>query len=600
MRIRPSTTELLGTDPHRSLSPRARRHTSSLAAFRRRPRAASVDPRAALRRALRPGAARRQAVIPGSAAPQAVASQRRARLRLRWPHLQRGLRRHHRPRPDPDRRPGRRRRRLVRRRRLPEVHALDRVRRRAAVRRRPRARVARRRRRSSPRPGTGSRWLAKMWDRAPRPCYLQVGIGSGNAAGTFFGDHDLLAAAAGRRPRPRARWTATSPHRPVFQRHRPASRSARTWSAGCRGVRARRAGRRARPHRAGPGTSCARPRSLYAHGRHRVAAAPAGDRAAPRVLPGVDLARRHGARRGRDRARAARRCTVAPRATSPTPRTGRATTCARTPATRSTSTTPARWRTPTWRRRWAQRVGLAVTRHAARGRPAAPAASVRSGAPLATRSRAGVDDTDFDVDSHTFGLIATEGWYGRLTGDHALRRVRARDSAAGCSARTPGAPASWSASARRSRTACSTRSPTSSAATTARRRSTSARSSTAPTAPTVRRAAWAASRTAWCTARGAGTLRGSTAGQPLRRRRPLLADRRAGAGHDRRRDRRCCRAVVEVGSMPPGRHAGSPGGDEVGPSDVGDHLADRGARIQRTLARSRARRSRGSARRAVY
>ena len=36
----------------------------------------------------------------------------------------------------------------------------------------------------------GARWLAKMWDRRTGTLHLQVGIGSGNRAGTFYGDHD--------------------------------------------------------------------------------------------------------------------------------------------------------------------------------------------------------------------------------------------------------------------------------------------------------------------------------------------------------------------------------------------------------------------------
>jgi endoglucanase len=37
----------------------------------------------------------------------------------------------------------------------------------------------------------GIDWLGKMWDQRTRTLYLQVGIGSGNDAGTFLGDHDL-------------------------------------------------------------------------------------------------------------------------------------------------------------------------------------------------------------------------------------------------------------------------------------------------------------------------------------------------------------------------------------------------------------------------
>ena len=54
-------------------------------------------------------------------------------------------------------------------------------------------------------------------------------------------------------------------------------------------------------HRPAPGTSCGRPRLLYARAADRPPAAPAGDRTPPRVLPGVELAGRHGARRRRAR-----------------------------------------------------------------------------------------------------------------------------------------------------------------------------------------------------------------------------------------------------------------------------------------------------------
>jgi endoglucanase len=36
----------------------------------------------------------------------------------------------------------------------------------------------------------GLRWLNKVWDPKHNLLYIQVGIGSGNTAGTFFGDHD--------------------------------------------------------------------------------------------------------------------------------------------------------------------------------------------------------------------------------------------------------------------------------------------------------------------------------------------------------------------------------------------------------------------------
>jgi len=67
----------------------------------------------------------------------------------------------------------------------------------------------------------GSDWLTKMWDATSKTLYLQVGIGSGNAAGTFTGDHDLW-----RRPQAddgnktsADRYAAA--HRPVFEAAAP-------------------------------------------------------------------------------------------------------------------------------------------------------------------------------------------------------------------------------------------------------------------------------------------------------------------------------------------------------------------------------------------
>jgi endoglucanase len=37
----------------------------------------------------------------------------------------------------------------------------------------------------------GELWLRRMWRQRSRTLYLQVGIGTGNRAGSFFGDHDL-------------------------------------------------------------------------------------------------------------------------------------------------------------------------------------------------------------------------------------------------------------------------------------------------------------------------------------------------------------------------------------------------------------------------
>ena len=63
----------------------------------------------------------------------------------------------------------------------------------------------------------GEQWLRRMWHEKTRTLYLQVGIGTGNRAGTFYGDHDLwrLPQADDRDTASRDRYAAA--HRPVFR-----------------------------------------------------------------------------------------------------------------------------------------------------------------------------------------------------------------------------------------------------------------------------------------------------------------------------------------------------------------------------------------------
>jgi endoglucanase len=63
----------------------------------------------------------------------------------------------------------------------------------------------------------GEAWLDRMWDQATKTLYFQVGIGSGNAAGSFTGDHDLwrLPQADDGNTDPANRYAAA--HRPVFR-----------------------------------------------------------------------------------------------------------------------------------------------------------------------------------------------------------------------------------------------------------------------------------------------------------------------------------------------------------------------------------------------
>jgi endoglucanase len=66
----------------------------------------------------------------------------------------------------------------------------------------------------------GIDWLNKMWDQRTGTLYQQVGIGSGNSDGTFSGDHDLwrLPQADDRDTDPQDRYVS---HRPVFRANEP-------------------------------------------------------------------------------------------------------------------------------------------------------------------------------------------------------------------------------------------------------------------------------------------------------------------------------------------------------------------------------------------
>jgi endoglucanase len=67
----------------------------------------------------------------------------------------------------------------------------------------------------------GVDWLDKMWDQRTKTLYLQVGIGSGNDAGTFTGDHDLwrLPEQDDANADPADRYATA--HRPVFEAATP-------------------------------------------------------------------------------------------------------------------------------------------------------------------------------------------------------------------------------------------------------------------------------------------------------------------------------------------------------------------------------------------
>ncbi|HEV2372266.1 MAG TPA: glycoside hydrolase family 9 protein [Streptosporangiaceae bacterium] len=70
----------------------------------------------------------------------------------------------------------------------------------------------------------GVSWLNKMWNQSTKTLYMQVGIGSGNSAGTFLGDHDLwrLPEADDSDTSSADRFAAA--HRPVFEAASPGTK----------------------------------------------------------------------------------------------------------------------------------------------------------------------------------------------------------------------------------------------------------------------------------------------------------------------------------------------------------------------------------------
>jgi endoglucanase len=262
----------------------------------------------------------------------------------------------------------------------------------------------------------GYEWLSKMWDERSRTLYLQVGIGSGNEQGTFVGDHDLW-----RLPQDDDRDTGADhryvTHRPVFEAAPP--------------------GHLISPNLVG-----------------RVSAAFA-------LAAQVDAAQHHRARALREYAQATSLYAMADTATPPTPLT--------------TALPNAFYPEDTWHddmelgaaeialaaqrlhqdagrylrdaARWAKaylahdtgdtfnlydtsalaHVDLArALRRAGRGFAVVRAAlisdvrrQIGTGVEHAAADpfRAAASYDEFDVDSHTLGLVASVGWYRTLTGD---------------------------------------------------------------------------------------------------------------------------------------------------------------------------------------
>ncbi len=269
----------------------------------------------------------------------------------------------------------------------------------------------------------GLAWLSRMWLPRTKTLLLQVGIGSGNSAGTFYGDHDGWRLPQ-RDDRNRARIWRYVAHRPVFRAAAPGhlispnlvGRTSAAFALAAQ-VDARTAPRRARHE-------LALAKSLYAM----------ADTASPphplvTALPNVFYPESSwhddmelGAIEIVRASRALHR-----RATHYLIDAGRwARDYLRTDAGGDTFNLYDV--SALAHADLAHAIGpahLAVTRH---DLVSDLRRQLRTAQRHASRDpfSAGVDDTQFDVDSHTLGLIATEGWYETVAHSHAFDALAAR------------------------------------------------------------------------------------------------------------------------------------------------------------------------------
>ena len=251
---------------------------------------------------------------------------------------------------------------------------------------------------------------------APARCTCRSASAPATEQGTFFGDHDSGGCREAddhdtrrrgplRRPTGRCS-TPPAPGKPISPNL--AGRVAAAFALAAQlDARAPRPG----AGRAAPGDPALLPR------RHRQPAPPARHRAAARLLPRGHLARRHGARRGRDRA--GRSSGLHLRSAGYVAKaahwahaylaheTGDTLNLYDTSALAHADLVAGDGRRPAAPRRHPGGPGR---------RPARASSDAACGTRPATCSRRASTYDDFDVDSHTFGLIATAALYHQLTG----------------------------------------------------------------------------------------------------------------------------------------------------------------------------------------
>jgi endoglucanase len=269
----------------------------------------------------------------------------------------------------------------------------------------------------------GLAWLSKMWDEQHKVLYIQVGIGSGNQQGTFLGDHDgwRLPQADDKDTRHIDRYVS---HRPVFRAAPPGDPISPNLVGRTSAAFALAAQLDAAADPARAATELDQATSLYAQAATTDPPDPLVT-ALPHAfypestwhddmeLGAVEIARAMQALGTGD----------------PAQYLDDAGTWAHDYLQQDTGDTFNLYDTSALAHtdliRTMGTASLAVTKAqliADLRRQLAGAQSRSDGDPFA----AGVDDTEFDVDSHTLGLIATEAWYASVSDDHSFDALAAR------------------------------------------------------------------------------------------------------------------------------------------------------------------------------
>ncbi len=262
----------------------------------------------------------------------------------------------------------------------------------------------------------GQQWLSRMWDAKSKTLYIQVGIGSGNEAGTFLGDHDLFRL-------PQADDGDTAPaeqlaaaHRPVFAAAAPGRPISPNLAGRVAAAFALAAQADAGHDRAGARHEYEQATSVYA-----LANTSAPPKPLTTALPNAfypESTWHDDMELGASEIALAAQQLGVPggRYLSDAARWAKAYLAGDTGDTFNLYDTSALAHTELIRAMSRSPVRLAVSRTAL---TADLARQIKQGVAHAAKDpfRAAANYADFDVDSHTLGLVATVAWYRQLTGD---------------------------------------------------------------------------------------------------------------------------------------------------------------------------------------